>query len=100
MIAADNLVGQNWSAIRRQAQAYVKEAELSTFPLAVQCYSHPAWEVRAFAVQMLGSLAGTDERALAFLFENCGDDPSWQVNEALAMAFDDYCAAIGYGPAL
>ncbi|MFL5803988.1 MAG: DNA alkylation repair protein [Roseiflexaceae bacterium] len=38
--------------------------------------------------------------ALAFLYQHCGDDPAWQVNESLAMAFDDYCAAIGYAQAL
>lgn len=96
----ENLIGLNWSAIRRQAQAYVKEFGQSAFHVAVQCYGHPAWEVRAFGVQVLGSLAASDTRALDFLFENCGDDPAWQVNEALAMAFDDCCAAIGYEQAL
>lgn len=96
----ENLIGLNWSAIRRKAQACVKESGQSAFPVAVQCYSHPAWEVRAFGVQVLGSLAASDKRALDFLFEICGDDPAWQVNEALAMAFEDYCTAIGYEQAL
>jgi 3-methyladenine DNA glycosylase AlkC len=95
-----HLIGLKWSGIRREAKAHVSEAGPAALDFAVQCYSHPAWEVRAFAVQMLGSLAATDRRALAFLSEQCGSDPAWQVNEVLAMAFDDYCAATGYEQAL
>jgi 3-methyladenine DNA glycosylase AlkC len=94
------LIGLKWSDIRREAQEYVGQVGPEAFDFAVRCYRDAAWEVRAFAVQMLGSLAAKDERALAFLFEKCGDDPAWQVNEALAMAFDDYCAAAGYEQAL
>jgi 3-methyladenine DNA glycosylase AlkC len=97
---AGDLIGLKWSDIRREGHSYLNKAGPGAFDLAVQCYSHPAWEVRAFAVQVLGSLAGRDGRALAFLFEECGNDPAWQVNEALAMAFDDYCAAVGYEQAL
>jgi len=95
-----HLLGLKWSDIRREAQAYVSEHGVGAFDPAVQCYGDPNWEVRAFAVQMLGSLAGEDGRALAFLFATCGSDPAWQVNEALAMAFDDYCTATGYEQAL
>src|SRR5262245_25376441 len=94
------LVGHNWSWLRREAGAFLRQVEPGAFELATAWYQHPAWEVRSFAVQVLGGLAAQDERALAFLFERCGDDPAWQVNEALAMALDDYCAAIGYEPAL
>src|SRR3954452_12007511 len=94
------LTGLKWSDLRREAQAYVGRAGPEAFDFAARCYGHPAWEVRAFAVQMLGSLAANDPRALAFLFEKCGSDPAWQANEALAMAFDDYCAAVGYEQAL
>lgn len=95
-----HLIGLKWSDIRREAKDCVSETGPDALDFAVQSYSHPAWEVRAFAVQMLGSLAATDLRALAFLSEQCGSDPAWQVNEALAMAFDDYCSATGYEQAL
>ncbi len=52
--------------------------------------------MRSFALGILGRLAGQDRRALDFLYQHCGNDPAWQVNEALAVAFDDYCAAVGY----
>jgi len=96
----DQLIGKNWSAIRQAARAFLADPHPNAFEQAVSLYAHPAWEVRSFALALLGGLAGSDPRALVFLFESCGDDPAWQVNEALAMAFDDYCAAIGYDQAL
>jgi 3-methyladenine DNA glycosylase AlkC len=66
----------------------------------MEWYEHASWEERYFAVSVLGRLASADERALPFMFKRCGQDPAWQVNEALAMAFDDYCAVIGYENAL
>jgi shikimate kinase len=89
-------IGQNWSAIRRSARAYLDSAAGQLFERAAALYGHPAWEVRAFALALLGGQAAGDSQALAFLFERCGEDPAWQANEALAMAFDDYCAAVGY----
>jgi 3-methyladenine DNA glycosylase AlkC len=97
---AEQLIGQNWSAIRRAARAYLVQAPPDALERARECYANPAWEPRAFALAVLGGLAAQDEQALAFLFEHCGDDPAWQANEALAMAFDDYCAAHGYERAI
>jgi 3-methyladenine DNA glycosylase AlkC len=94
------LRGQSWSAIRRAAQAFLEHAPAHAYDMAVAWYADPAWEARYFAVLVLGGLAAADAYALAFLYDRCGDDLAWQVNEALAMAFDDYCTAIGYEAAL
>jgi 3-methyladenine DNA glycosylase AlkC len=96
----DQPIGKNWSAIRHSAQAFLQQPAPDTFEQAVAMYTHSAWEVRSFALALLGGLAASDPRALAFLFERCGEDPAWQANEALAMAFDDYCAAVGYDQAI
>lgn len=94
------LIGLNYVAIRRAASEFLTQDRSDHFAVAVASYRHPAWEVRAFAVHLLGGLAAHDKRALVYLFEQCHDEPSWQVNEALAVAFDDYCAAIGYQQAV
>src|SRR5262245_49373062 len=94
------IVGQNWSAIRQFGHDFLSAAPPDAFDQATEWYRHPAWEVRAFALAILGGLAAHDERAGAFLFEHCGADPAWQANEALAMAFDDYCAVLGYAQAI
>jgi len=96
----EQLVGKNWSAIRQAARVFLSQPAPDMFERAVAMYAHPAWEVRSFALALLGGLAAGDPRAPAFLFERCGDDPAWQANEALAMAFDDYCAAVGYEQAI
>jgi 3-methyladenine DNA glycosylase AlkC len=94
------LIGQNWSAIRQAGRDFLSAAPPDAFEQAAEWYRHPAWEVRAFALAILGGLAAHDERAGAFLFEHCGAEPAWQANEALAMAFDDHCAALGYAQAI
>jgi 3-methyladenine DNA glycosylase AlkC len=94
------LLGQNWSAIRKAARAFLSQPQPHAFEQAVEWYTSPAWEVRSFALAVLGGMAAQEPRALAFLFERCGEDPAWQANEALAMAFDDYCAAAGYEQAM
>jgi 3-methyladenine DNA glycosylase AlkC len=94
-----SLIGLNWSALHRAAKEFDSRAP-DAFDQATGWYAHPAWEVRFFAVTVLGRLATSDDRALPFLFHHCGNDPAWQVNEALAVAFDDWCAATGYQEAL
>lgn len=96
MVDSSGLEGLNWAALRREAEDFCKEAPPNAFDLACQWYAEPTHEVRFFAVSVLGKLAARDARALQFLFEHCGEDPAWQVNEGLAMAFDDYCAGVGY----
>ena len=96
----ETLIGRKWSALRQEARAFVASAPPAAFALAMEWYGHSAWEVRMCAVLVLGGLAAHDPRALAYLRATCGQDPAWQVNEGLAMAFDDYCAAIGYEEAL
>ncbi len=99
-VDVETLIGRRWPDLRRQARAYAASAPPDGFEHAVEWYGHDAWEVRYVAVLVLGDLAARDLRAFDYLFERCGDDPSWQVNEALAMAFDAYCAATGYEQAL
>jgi 3-methyladenine DNA glycosylase AlkC len=96
----DQLIDKNWSAIRQSARVFLAQSQPNVFEQATMWYAHPAWQVRSFALALLGGIAAHDPRARVFLFEHCGDDPAWQANEALAMAFDDYCAALGYEQAI
>lgn len=92
----ERLIGLSWSAIRRSARERAAADPARAYDRAMEWYGHAAWEVRSAAVAMLGAVAATDDRALRALATRCGDDPAWQVHEALAMAFDDFCAARGY----
>ncbi len=95
----ETLIGCAWSQIRDRAYSYAAE-DPAAYDTTAGLYAYAAWEVRFFAVIVLGRIAASDRRALEFLYARCGDDGSWQVNEGLAMAFDAYCAACGYDRAL
>ncbi|HZC79537.1 MAG TPA: DNA alkylation repair protein, partial [Ktedonobacterales bacterium] len=55
---------------------------------------------RMLAVYLLGYTAGAQPENLAVLRERAAPDASWEVQEALAQAFDATCAARGYEAAL
>ncbi len=49
---------------------------------------------------VLGFASGRDPAQLALLHNQAVPDAHWAVQEALAQAFDAYCAAVGYALAL
>jgi hypothetical protein len=52
------------------------------------------------ATYLIGYTAAARPEHLTLLRERIVPDPSWEVQEVLAQAFDAYCAAIGYDRAL
>jgi 3-methyladenine DNA glycosylase AlkD len=58
------------------------------------------YQVRSLAVFLLGYIASKDFAALQILKNIVSLDLSWQVQEILAKAFDQYCNDIGYEKAL
>lgn len=55
---------------------------------------------RILGVYLLGFSAGVQPVHLDLLRERAAPDPDWEVQEALAQAFDAFCAATGYEAAL
>jgi hypothetical protein len=55
---------------------------------------------RMLAIYLLGFTAGAHPANMVTLREQAVPDPNWEAQEALAQAFDAYCAAIGYEAAL
>jgi hypothetical protein len=72
--------------------------ELVAAMLPLRVASDPAQ--RQLAVYVLGLTCGRRPENLALLREQAATDQSWEVQEAIAQAFDAYCAAIGYEAAL
>lgn len=70
------------------------------FLFAQKLYTHSDYRVQELGVFLLGYIAGTIPPALCFLKETVCTHPSWEVQEICAMAFDSYCASIGYENAL
>mgnify|MGYP001715084817 CR=1 FL=1 len=67
--------------------------------MAFLAYRSEAYQVRMYAVFLLGHLA-QDPEILCFLRDQVSQDSNWRVQEVLAKAFDDFCAVRGYEAAL
>src|SRR5260370_15148262 len=100
-LAVPSRDGLNWSKIRamakeRAAAAPTDEVVAMALPL-LDALDAPH---RMLAVYWLGFTAGAQPENLAVLRERATPDASWEVQEALAQAFDATCAARGYEAAL
>jgi hypothetical protein len=99
-----DVTGLGWSKVRAVAKelAAAQPGE-ALAQAALPLLDAPEVSRRMLGVYLLGFADGAQaERAknLALLRERVPADPSWEVQEALAQAFDAYCAAIGYEAAL
>ena len=96
-----SLEGLSWAKIRQVASEAASSAPLEEVVTTAQQYlSAPEATYRQFAVYLLGFTSGKRPANLTVLREQAVPDPNWQVQEALAQAFDTYCAAVGYEVAL
>lgn len=68
--------------------------------LSCDLLKHEKYQVRSLAVFLLGFIASTNLKALDILKSKVSLDSSWQVQEILAKAFDQYCKDIGYEKSL
>ncbi|GEP88719.1 DNA alkylation repair enzyme [Chitinophaga terrae (ex Kim and Jung 2007)] len=73
---------------------------LQPLEIAVSVLSSGAYQERGLGVYLLGRLSLNHPAALELLLKHVVNDPSWQVQEMLAKALDDYCRMKGYEKAL
>ena len=59
--------------------------------LSCELLKHEKYQIRSLAVFILGFIASKDLEALHILRTEVSKDTSWQVQEILAKAFDQYC---------
>src|SRR4051794_38694870 len=96
-----SLEGLGWSRVRAVAQTLAttgtpdEMAAVAERELGSDDTRH-----RMLAIYLLGYTAGARSANMTTLHERAAPDPSWEAQEALAQAFDTYCAAIGYEAAL
>ncbi len=96
-----SLDGLNWSKIRALARTLASSAPADEVAsVAGPLLAAPDAPHRMLAVYLLGFTSGARPANLALLRERVAPDPSWEVQEALAQAFDAYCAAAGYETAV
>ena len=90
---------ERWSLIPKEAEnIYINNSEQASWNIAMECYSCELFYMQMMGVYILG-LIGNKE-ALFFLKNTVSKNPSWQVQEFLAMAFDIYCKKNGYESSL
>ena len=66
------------------------------FDTAMELYESEHFQIQDVAVFLLGHIAGERADALLYLKDTVSANPSWKVQEVLAMAFDAFCKANGY----
>ena len=62
----------------------------------MECYNCELYYIKSFGVYIMGIIAYKQKKAYNFLKNKVSINPSWQVQEFLAMAFDNYCKNNGY----
>ena len=67
--------------------------------LAFLAYKSEVYQVRMYAVFLLGYLS-EDDNILAFMRDTVSKDDNWRVQEILAKSFDEFCKKKGYGNAI
>jgi 3-methyladenine DNA glycosylase AlkC len=63
---------------------------------ARRLYASKTYQVRMVGVFALGYIASGSEEAIKMLRHKVSEDKSWQVQEILAQAFNEYCKGTGY----
>ncbi len=101
MTSRPSLAGLNWTKIRALAQQMAaSEASEALLSVIEDDLASQEVSARMYAVFLLGFTSGRHPEHLELLRRRVAPDPSWEVQEALAQAFDASCAAIGYEAAL
>lgn len=87
--------------MRDEALKIVKGLPISeSLRIAKQLYESEKYQARMVAVFVLGYTSSRSKQAFAFLRTKASKDESWQVQEILAQAFNEYCKSLGYEKAL
>ncbi|MDR1285084.1 MAG: DNA alkylation repair protein [Campylobacteraceae bacterium] len=90
---------ERYSLIPKEAENIYKNNSLEkSWEIAIECYENELYYMQMLGVYIIG-LIGNKE-SLDFLKNTVSKNPSWQVQEFMAMAFDNYCKKNGYEKSL
>jgi 3-methyladenine DNA glycosylase AlkC len=78
---------------KRLYDSYPVEVNMKT---AIGLLDDERYQIRSVGVFLLGYISSIDNTALQILRRIVSNDKSWQVQEILAKAFDQYCMDNGY----
>lgn len=87
--------------VKTEAKKYYKEhMSQECYEIYPVLYASDNFQIQEVGVFLAGYVADEYPDALTFLHDTVSQHTSWKVQEILAMAFDNYCAKIGYENAL
>lgn len=87
--------------VKTEAKQYCKNhTPRECYEIYPELYASDNFQIQEVGVFLAGYIADEYPDALTFLHDTVSRHPSWKVQEILAMAFDNYCAKIGYENAL
>ena len=90
---------ERYSIIPKEAEKIFSEKPPeSHWSIATECYGCDLYYIQMLGAYLLGLIGSKD--SLSFLKNTVSLNPSWQVQEFLAMAFDVYCKKNGYEESL
>ncbi|GMO64540.1 MAG: DNA alkylation repair protein [Treponemataceae bacterium] len=88
---------ERYGLIPKEAESIYKTNSLEKcWDIAMECYNCELYYIQMMAVYIMGLISHKNKTALNFLKNTVSENPSWQVQEFLAMAFDNYCKDNGY----
>ena len=86
---------ERYSLAQKEAEKiYAGNTTAYCWEFAMECYNCELHYIQMLGVYMLGLIGNQD--ALHFLKNTVSKNPAWQIQEFLAMAFDNYCKKTGY----
>jgi len=92
---------ERYVLIQKEAENIYKVNSIEKcWEIASDCYNCELYYIQAFGVFIMGLIAHKHKEAYNFLKNNVNKNTSWQVQEFLAMAFDNYCKNNGYKKSL
>ncbi|MFA9379831.1 MAG: DNA alkylation repair protein [Acetanaerobacterium sp.] len=98
----EDITSQNGFKIIREHAIKIHHSRSAQecFSLANELYKNSDYRVEELGVFLFGYAAKEIPDALVVLRDKVSKNSDWRVQEILAMAFDSYCAGVGYENAL
>jgi 3-methyladenine DNA glycosylase AlkC len=88
---------ERYGLIQKEAENMYKNNSIEyCYDVSMECYNNELYYVQMFGVYIMGFIANKNMKILNFLKNTVSKNISWQVQEFLAMAFDNYCKENGY----
>jgi len=92
---------ERYGLIQKEAELFCKNNSVEEcWDAAMECYDCELYFIQAFGVYIMGVISYKHKKAYNFLKNTVCKSPLWQVQEFLAMAFDNYCKNKGYEESL